>query len=720
MVRQLFESVLYGASDELHTRWLAGAAELAKPMFDTSTAHQALDADDATYAHLHGLYWLCCNMAHEQPLLICVDDAHWSDDPSVKFLSFIGRRLEDVAMLVLVGTRPDDEALSTQLPTLVADPGARRLDLAPLSDRAVTDWVRSALGADAAAEFCRACHGATSGNPLLMRELIREVSSERVAPTAEHAARVEALGSHGVSAVVLLRLARLPPGARELARAVAVLGDTANLSLARALAGLADAAASSAAEALLRAEILVGDDGLSFVHPIVRAAIYENISAVDRPDHHARAARLLAQRRCSPQAIAAQLLEMRPPAPSGSSTRCARRRSWRSAWAIRRSRSPTSRVRWPSRRPSRAARRRWPSWAGPRRAPAPRTPWSTSSRRSHSRPTRAKRPRPPWSSGLLKFAGDSVRAVDVLGRAQARLGDDAPDLSDRLEGELIGCAYISVSARRCSRQGRQARGLRWCAADVPRALQARRKVLRRVRGGQASRSRDRPRHPRLRRRRPAHRPGLRRPRLRERGDRAHVLRALRGRRAPLQRHAPGRPHARLGSLVRDGREPALARQLSPWPAGRRGGRRARGAEPRRRGARLAGLPLGGAGDADLLVADRGTVDAALVSLADTFLVEQATDNLPYSHAIHSRASLHVWAGELQRGLDGFLASGRRELEWERRTRPSHRGARAPRSSSRSSATVRRHAVWRPRRWRWRARSARRAAWGRAARGRARS
>lgn len=41
-----------------------------------------------------------------------------------------------------------------------------------------------------------------------------------------------------------------------------------------------------------------------------------------------------------------------------------------------------------------------------------------------------------------------MRAVDVLERAQARLGDDAPDLSDRLEVELIGCAYISVSARR--------------------------------------------------------------------------------------------------------------------------------------------------------------------------------------------------------------------------------------------------------------------------------
>ena len=150
VVRQLFESVLHGVSDEVRSRWLSGAAELARPMFDTSTAVEALDVADATYARLHGLYWLCCNMAHEQPLLLSVDDGHWADDPSLKFLSFLSRRLEDVAVLVLVGTRPNEEALSSELPTLVADPAARNLSLAPLSDGAVRDWVRAALGSEAA------------------------------------------------------------------------------------------------------------------------------------------------------------------------------------------------------------------------------------------------------------------------------------------------------------------------------------------------------------------------------------------------------------------------------------------------------------------------------------------------------------------------------------------------------------------------------------------
>ena len=61
--------------------------------------------------------------------------------------------------------------------------------------------------------------------------------------------------------------------------------------------------------------------------------------------------------------------------------------------------------------------------------------------------------------------------------------------------------------------------------------------------------------------------------------------------------------------------------------------------------------------------DRGTANSELECLADRFLIEQATDNLPYSHAIHSRACLRVWAGDLHGGLKGLLAAGRRELEW---------------------------------------------------------
>ena len=665
VVRQLFESCLYAASDEERARWLAGAAELAAPMFDISAASHALDAADATYARLHGLYWLCCNMAHEQPVVISVDDAHWADDPSLKFLSFLSRRLEDVAVLVLVGTRPNEEALSSELPTLVAEPGARRLDLAPLSDGAVADWVRSVLGAEAAEEFCRACHGATQGNPLLMRELIREVSSERVAPTAEHAARVEALGSHGVAAVVLLRLSRLPPGARELARAVAVLGDTANLSLAGALAGLAEAQAAAAATALLRAEILVGDDGLSFVHPIVRAAVYENISTLDRPEHHARAARLLAARRCNPQAIAAQLLQSTPAGEEWVVD--ALRDAAALALGLGDSKvAVTYLTRAVAEPPADGAYATVLAELGraEARAGAPAAVEHLEQAIALASDPREAAAAALELAGLLKFAGDSVRAVDVLTQAQARLGDVDPELFDRLEVELIGCAYISVSARhmladkiaRLNDPGGapttflERFTLAGMCFDAFAEGKHRDRVIdlatRALAGG------DLPTDP-------------------VSGGHAFVSAAIGLMFAERYEDADRLYSGMLEDARKTGSGVSFATAASLRSlVNYRRGHLADAEADARAALNLAGEVHGSQGFLSAALGtliytslDRGTADSALECRADAFLIEQASDNLPYSHAIHSRAALRVAAGDLRGGLEGFLASGRRELEW---------------------------------------------------------
>ncbi|HEX8204765.1 MAG TPA: AAA family ATPase, partial [Solirubrobacteraceae bacterium] len=311
IVRQLFERTLYDAPPEQRDAWLAGAADLARPMFDHTGV---LDDAGDDFPRLHGLYWLCANVSRDCPLLIAVDDAHWSDEPSLKFLSFLVRRLEDLPILVLLGTRPSDEALSDLLPALAADPSARLLRPAPLSDDAVVRWVREATGDAAEPAFCDACHAATGGNPLLMSELLREVAAEGIAPTAGEADRVATLGPRGISTVVLLRLARLPQGAVDLARAVAVLGDSANLETAGTLAGLDAEAVNPTASSLIRAQVLVSGEGLSFVHPIVRAAIYEDIPVLDRAELHARAARLLSERDCTPEEVAAQVMESSPAA----------------------------------------------------------------------------------------------------------------------------------------------------------------------------------------------------------------------------------------------------------------------------------------------------------------------------------------------------------------------------------------------------------------------
>src|SRR4029453_13173592 len=104
------------------------------------------------------------------------------------------------------------------------------------------------------------------------------------------------------------RLATLGPDAGELARAVAVLGDDSGLELAGQVAGLTDDADRQGADYLVRADIFVGVERLGFVHPIVRAALYEDLAPGERQARHAAAADALAGWGASPERVTAHLL----------------------------------------------------------------------------------------------------------------------------------------------------------------------------------------------------------------------------------------------------------------------------------------------------------------------------------------------------------------------------------------------------------------------------
>ena len=103
LVRQLFEAPLVAASPPEHAELLAGAAGRAAGLLgvrapDSGAADALLDP---SFAILHGLYWLCANLARRSPVLLCVDDAHWADQASLRFLNYLGRRLEELPIAVI-------------------------------------------------------------------------------------------------------------------------------------------------------------------------------------------------------------------------------------------------------------------------------------------------------------------------------------------------------------------------------------------------------------------------------------------------------------------------------------------------------------------------------------------------------------------------------------------------------------------------------------------
>jgi DNA-binding CsgD family transcriptional regulator len=308
IVRQLFETTVATAPAPEQSRLLGGAAARSARLF---LSGESVERAEDVYALLHGLYWLTLNLADSRPLTLAIDDAQWSDPPSLHWLAYLTRRLDGLPVCVLATSRRV-EAEHPLFAELLADPATAIVRPDALSAVTVARLVQQTLGADVEHAFSLACHQATGGNPLLLRELLRTLAAEDVAPVAASTAVVERLAPDAVKRSVRLRLGRLPAEAVRLARAVAVLGDGIEREPATALAELDQRQTARTAATLAHVDLLRSEPPFSFVHPLVRNAVYESISPQERESDHARAAELLAELSAPPEQVAAQLL-LAPP-----------------------------------------------------------------------------------------------------------------------------------------------------------------------------------------------------------------------------------------------------------------------------------------------------------------------------------------------------------------------------------------------------------------------
>ena len=309
-VRQLLEPVVARAEPAVRERLFGGAAALAQPLFAPADDCPR-PASDGAFSMLHGLYWLLNNIADEGPVALFVDDLHWSDTESLRFLDYLAPRLDGLAVAVIATTRPG-EGDTAAIARLAAAPETGVVGPRPLSTEATMTLCERRLGADVAPAFAAACREATGGNPFFLEALLRE-ARERGFPTdAGGAERVRGIGPAAVAQAVLLRLEGRPSAARALVHAAAVLGDGAAPAEAARLAELGEPEAAEAADLLAALGILTAAEGLEFAHPIVREAVYSEIGPRERAGAHARAALILAEAAAPDERVAAQVVEADP------------------------------------------------------------------------------------------------------------------------------------------------------------------------------------------------------------------------------------------------------------------------------------------------------------------------------------------------------------------------------------------------------------------------
>ena len=186
VARSLLEQALAGRDGVELDELLAGPAGPARAVLSAGEEGTSADRSEAGFAILHALYWLVARLAEREPLLLVVDDAHWADEPSLRFLVYLAGRLSDQPIAVLVGARAGELGEGEFLRQLAGEPGAQICALPSLGATAVAELVRRRLP-DADDEFCRRCLDLTAGNPLQLRELL--------AATAQQGQPADAVGA---------------------------------------------------------------------------------------------------------------------------------------------------------------------------------------------------------------------------------------------------------------------------------------------------------------------------------------------------------------------------------------------------------------------------------------------------------------------------------------------------------------------------------------------
>ena len=307
LAAQLLTAPLQRADRERRAELLDGAAAPAAALLLGGSVAGPSPVGDPSQALIRGLTWLVRNLATSGPLALLIDDAHWADPESLRWLNHLEKEIGELPVLVAATVRRGEAAANEVLGTLAAADSSRVLTPKPLSITASGSLLERRLGDDPSPALVAAALEATGGNPLLLDALALELVAQGVGAGPQAGEIARNLVPESIVRTVLLRLRRLPDPARGLAEALTVLGE-APLPRAAEMAGLGLTKAEEAADALEAAELIEGFGELRFTHPILRSTIYEQISPRRRHARHVQAARLLHAAGERPERIAPHLI----------------------------------------------------------------------------------------------------------------------------------------------------------------------------------------------------------------------------------------------------------------------------------------------------------------------------------------------------------------------------------------------------------------------------
>ncbi len=235
-------------------------------------------------------------LSARQPLLLVIEDLHWSDETSLEALLSLSRRVGDHPILLLMTYRSDE--VHAGLRHLLAQLDRERLGgemrLGPL-DRGEVEAMLHAifpLQRSLPADVLDTLYRLTEGNPFFLEETLKAlaVTGDLFSPDGTWARRPsdEFRIPRSIHDAVQRRVQRLTPAARELLELASVAGQRFDVALLQALTNTDERSLLRLVKELIGAQLVieVSAEHIAFRHALTRQAIYSELLARERKSLH--------------------------------------------------------------------------------------------------------------------------------------------------------------------------------------------------------------------------------------------------------------------------------------------------------------------------------------------------------------------------------------------------------------------------------------------------
>ena len=298
---RLVTAVLDSASHPVHAGWgFCTEDETAPPLWPWRTALSSLGIDVESGAG--GRFDLALRVTAElrdrRGAVLVIDDAHWADPSSVRFLDVLAPMLHTTPAVLIVTYRPADvesAALQQALATLERAPGTRAMSLSGIDTAATAALLAAVAPATPTSQLVTEVQARTGGNPFFVIQvgrLLPDSGAGQPIPVA-------------VRDAVRRRLNRLSPECNDLLRAAAVLGELVDVAQLEHIAGTPADDAGVLLDAALAAQVIgdAGENRVRFLHALVRETLLSELPARTRASLHLSLAELI--ERTSPESLEA-------------------------------------------------------------------------------------------------------------------------------------------------------------------------------------------------------------------------------------------------------------------------------------------------------------------------------------------------------------------------------------------------------------------------------